>query len=282
VAKRPDQSPQTIGIYPHAVLASWRDDDNTGEHLSKPLPSYTINSFVQDLPAIASIFQPMESFGGRPPETGSTFDIRVGERLRHKERAILAWDYERLILERFPTVWKVQTLPARNLQRGDDPGNVLVVVVPGPDSIGVVDPTVPTATSEMLQQVQTYLEGLASPFIQLHVVNPVYVRLEVSTTVQFQAASDAGAYIKLLNDELVQYLSPWFYDAARAAKGGRYISEADISEFIQTRPYVEALVSIALWTEPKHQSSDWYFLTSAQQHRIQAAGAVTVDRQTGY
>jgi hypothetical protein len=271
VAEQADQFPQTINIYPHAVLASWRANGNTGEHLSKPLPPYTINSSVQDLPDIASIVQPVESFGGRPPETGSTFDIRVGERLRHKERAILGWDYERLILERFPTVWKVQTLPARNLQRGDEPGNVLVVIVPGPDSLGVVDSTVPTATSEMLQQVQLYLEGLSSPFIQLHVVNPVYVRIEVTAIVQFQAASDAGAYIKLLNDELVQYLSPWFYDAARAARGGRYISEADISEFIQTRPYVETLVSITTSLEPKYKTLDWYFLTSAQQHKISAS-----------
>jgi hypothetical protein len=268
VAAQPDQFPQTINIYPHAVLASWRDNDNTGENLSKPLPPFTINSSVQDLPAIASIVQPIESFGGRPPETDGTFEIRVGERLRHKERAMLGWDYERLILERFPTVWKVQTLPARNLQRGDEPGNVLVVIIPGPDSIGVLDPTVPAASSEMLHEAQSYLEGLASPFIQLQVVNPIYVRIEVITSVQFQGASDAGAYVKLLNDELVQYLSPWFYDAARATREGRYISEADISEFIQTRPYVDNMFSIELGYEPKPQTLDWYFLTSAKQHQI--------------
>ncbi|MGB9179564.1 MAG: baseplate J/gp47 family protein [Pyrinomonadaceae bacterium] len=283
VTEQADRFPETIGIYPHAVIATWRDNDNTGENLAKPLQPFTINSSVEDLPDIASITQPMESFGGRPPETGRTFDIRVGERLRHKERAILSWDYERLVLERFPTVWKVQALPARNLQQGDAPGSVLVVIVPGPETAGVVDTTVPTATAEMLEQIKEYLEGLSSPFIQLQVVNPVYVRIEVNATVQFNAASDAGAYIKRLNDELVQYLSPWFYDANRAAKGGRYISEADISEFIQTRPYVEAMTAIKLiLLEPNVKNMDWYFLTSAQQHKIQVKEQTIAEVQTGY
>lgn len=271
VAEQPDQFPKTIAIYPHAVMATWRDNDNTGEKLAKPLPPYTITSAVEDLPFVASIIQPMASFGGRPPETASTFDVRVGERLRHKDRAILGWDYERLVLERFPTVWKTQALPGRDLSRGEVPGNVLVVVVPGPDTIGVVDSTVPAASDEMLEQIQSYLEARASPFIQLHVANPLYVRIQVSATVQFHAGSDAGTYTERLNNELVQYLSPWFYDAERAARGGRYISEADISEFIQTRPYVEAMSSIKLEYEPAPQILDWYFLTSARQHKIQVA-----------
>lgn len=273
VAEFPEQFPATIGIYPYAVRATWRDDDNNGEHLAKPLPPGTINSSVDAPAGAGTINQPMPSFGGRPPETESrAFDIRVGERLRHKDRAILGWDYERLVLERFPTVWKTQTLAARDPKGDDAPGNVVVVIVPGPDSTGVVDPTTPAATGEMLSQIQSYLEGLSSPFIQLHVVNPRYVRIEVAAIVQFTPGNDTGACIKRLNNELVRYLSPWFFDAARAARGGRYISPADISEFIQTRPYVDALVAIKqLEYDPPPENLDWYFLTSAQQHKIQIA-----------
>jgi len=271
VKEMPDQFPKTAGIYPHSVLTTWRKNESPGENLAKPLPPFTITSSVDDLPAIATVSQPMASFGGRPPETNSTFEIRVGERLRHKERAILDWDYERLVLERFPTVWKTQTLPARDLQQGDVPGSVLVVIVPGPDEISVTDPTVPAASIEMLAQIQDYLKGFASPFIRLQVVNPIYVRITVNTVVQFQGTGDTGASIKRLNEDLIDYLSPWFYDAARAAQSGRYFSEADISEFIQTRPYVELMISINLKHEPPRQYLDWYFLTSAEQHEIRAA-----------
>jgi hypothetical protein len=275
VRKKPGRFPETIGVYPHAGLATWRNVDNTGEHLRKPLPAHTINSSVQDLPDIDTIDQPMESFGGRPPETGRDFEMRVGERLQHKDRGILGWDYERLVLERFPTVWKVQTLPARNSRQGHAPGDVLVVIVPGQDSIQTVDPTTPKATSEMLNQIQTYLEGLISPFIRLQVVNPVYVRITVVTTVEFKSDEDTGACIERLNNELKEYLSPWFYDASRAATEGQYGSEADISEFIQTRPYVEAMISIALFYEPDPQTLDWCFFTSALQHYVSVTEPVS-------
>ncbi len=115
--------------YPHVLTATRQGGGSSGE----PLPAHTITSSVQDLAGIAAIDQPMESFGGRPPEDRRSLDIRLGERLRHKDRAILAWDYERLVLERFPEVWKVQAL-ARNTVHGNAPGDVLVVVVPGAES----------------------------------------------------------------------------------------------------------------------------------------------------
>jgi hypothetical protein len=209
--------------------------------------------------------------------------MRVGERLRHKDRAALAWDYERLVLERFPTVWKAQALAARNPRRGVAPGEVTVVIVSGPDSTEAMDSTAPAATAQVLDHIRTYLEQRTSPFVQLHVVNPVYVRVEVSATVRFRETESWGAAVVRLEEELVQYLSPWFYTAARAASGGRYASESDISEFIQNRPYVEALDSIAYRYEPAPTGLDWYFLTSARRHRInETTAAAPAPQRPGY
>ncbi len=272
-AARPGGFPNTIGIYAQAGLATWRNIDNTGESLRQALPAHTISSSVQDLPDIAQIDQPMESFGGSPPEDETSFEIRVGERLQHKDRGILGWDYERLVLERFPTIWKVEALPARNTSGGDAPGGVLLVVVPGADSREVLDPAAPAASSELLAAIQSYIESLISPFISLQVVNPVYVRIEVITTVEFVSGEDTGACIDRLNDELVEYLSPWYYDASRARTEGQYASESEISEFIQTRPYVAAMFSIEFYYDPDPAGLDWYFLTSAIEHDISAADA---------
>jgi hypothetical protein len=145
---------------------------------------------------------------------------------------------------------------------------VLIVIVPGPDSLDAVDPTVPKAPADQLDRIETYLEGLASPFVRLHVVNPVYVRITVDASVQLTRDSDPGTNIERLNTDLVGYLSPWYYDAARAARQGRYASEADISEFIQTRPYVEGLDCITFSYDPAPEKLEWCFLTSAPAHRI--------------
>ncbi len=262
---------ETGGIYPHVLLASWQDNGGAGENLRQPLRPFTITSSVQPLADISEVIQPMASFAGHAREDDREFKVSIGERLRHKDRALLAWDYEALVLDRFPTIWKAQALPARNMGGGQAPGDVLVVVVAGEESLEVADPAIPTATALMLQQIQDYLQQRTSPFVSLQVVNPVYVRITVFATVTFQTGEAAGARIGQLNSELVEYLSPWFYDAARAAQGGDYATQDAISEFIQNRPYVAALSQFNLHYDPEPKDLDWYFLTSAAVHHITEA-----------
>ncbi len=283
--------PLTRAIFPHALPASQitaetaieteseaKDGEDNGEIVEKRsakmsdaiIPAHTISSSVEDLPNIASINQPMSSFGGRTPETYPEFQIRMGERLRHKDRAIQAWDYERLVLEQFPEIWKVQALSAHDALHADAPGNVLLVVIPGPNCIDCTDPTVPAAPNDILQSIRQTLQKRASPFVQLHVSNPVYVRVCVRISVSFINPEDPGANIDRLNNDLVQYLSPWYYDAARSTRDGDYASEADIASFILNRPYVLTMGSIEYIYEPPPETleADWYFLTSAPEHDI--------------
>jgi hypothetical protein len=272
----PDDFPDTIGIYPHPSTATWVSNaGGSGGHLSHPLPPYTIASSVQTLAAIKVIDQPIESFGGRPAEDDKAFRMRIAERLRHKDRAILPWDYEQLVLERFPSIWKVKALPATDAKGNSAPGKVLIVVVAGKQSVQVADPTEPLASAGMLEQIRLYLASLASPFAGIQVVNPVYVRVRVFAEVLFQegqnAGENAGGGIDRLNSDLVQYLSPWFYDAERALRRGDYASEDAISQFIQTRPYVEALITFRTLSDPPPESLAWYFLTSAKEHSLTAA-----------
>jgi len=238
--------------------------------LIQSLPAHSINSSVEEIPDVGNIDQPISSFGGRPAETYQAFEVRQGERLHHKQRAIQIWDYERLILDKFPVIWKVKALPAHNLLTGNKPGEILIVVLIGPDSIDSQDPTTPVASSELLYKIQTYIQGLATTFLKLHVCNPVYVRIGVTAKVIFNKDNDSADNIERLNTELVQYLSPWFYDESREEKAGEYTSIDDISFFIQTRPYVNSLESINLNYFPDiiELKTDWYFLTSTKQHDI--------------
>lgn len=263
--------PATLQVLPHAVTATWRDPGSgAGEHLARPLPAHSITSSLDPLPDVGSIDQPAPSFGGRAPEDAQEFEVRLGERLRHKDRAVAGWDHERLVLERFPNVWKVQALAARDTRKGGVPGAVLVVVVPGEDAAEALDPTTPRAPAELLDAVRSYLEGRASGFARIQVVNPVYVHIQVDAEVVFTDDAARGGAARRLDEDLVRYLSPWFYDAARAARGGRYASEPEIAAFVQSRPYVEAVLRIGFHysPEPDGLDSDWYFLTSAARHRI--------------
>lgn len=267
VASGADAFPWTVSLSPHALTASWHDTgDGAGAHLATPLPAGTISTPVQALPGIGAIVQPMPSFGGRPPETGRTFQARLGERLRHKERAVQPWDYERLVLERFPQLWKAQALPARGAG-GPAPGAVLVVVVAGAEGNESADLTVPRAPGALLGRVRDFLAGRASPFAAVEVVNPAYVRVQVHAEVSFRTG-EAGGDADRLDRDLVAWLSPWHYGAERAASEGRYAFEPDVGEFIQTRPYVAALYAFELTHDPPVEGLEWYFLTSAARHAI--------------
>jgi hypothetical protein len=269
LTQEPTGFPDAIGIYPNPLTATWvGDQGGSGQHLSQPLPPYTIKSSVQNLPAIQTICQPIESFGGVPAEDDRTFQTRIAERLRHKGRAILAWDYEQLALEEFPTVWQTIALAATSTAGSKAPGHVLAVVVAGPRSLQTADPTEPLVSAEMLHQIQQYLAALASPFAVIQAVNPNYVRIHVTASVVFGGSENGGGGADELNSDLVQYLSPWFYDAERAATRGRYATEDAILQFIETRPYVGEVADIAFQYDPSREGLDWYYLTSAQSHTI--------------
>ena len=109
---------------------------------------------------------------------------------------------------------------------------------------------------------------------RISVVNPAYVRVTVEAEVAFRGrgeGGDAGGGLDRLNADLVAWLSPWFYDAERATREGSYAFEGDISEFIQTRPYVEGLRTLKLVHTPSPKTLEWYFLTSADRHVIREA-----------
>ena len=52
-----------------------------------------------------------EYLSGRPAEDRQSLLTRPSARLRHKQRAASPWDYERLVLEAFPHVFKVKCFP---------------------------------------------------------------------------------------------------------------------------------------------------------------------------
>jgi hypothetical protein len=266
VGERPEAFPEALAIVPHALRVTRQVA--TGDPLA-PLPAHTISSSVQDLPAIGSVDQPLPSFGGRPREDDAGYERRLGERLRHKQRAVLGWDYERLVLERFPSIWKARVLPAGSVP-GAAPGSVTVVVVPGPSSETAVDLTVPLASREVLGAVEDYLRPLVGGFVRVRVVNPLYVRTQVRAWVAFVAGEDEGACLRRLDAELVRYLSPWYDGPERASRDGLYASEDDVSSFIQSRPYVETLDRLRFRYRPRRTSVPWCFLTSAESHEIHA------------
>ena len=276
--------PQVLGLYPHAVKATREDDGKGGGEFEQPLPPRSIAMLAKPVRGIALVTQPAGSFGGRAAEGDRDFQIRASERLRHKDRAVLGWDYERIVLEQFPSVWKVRVLTARAARPGEQdvgPGIVRVVVVPGPGSPDVPDPAAPTSGAETLAAIARVLQQTAGPFVRIRVLAPIFVRARVTAAIRWREGEDPRISADRLIAELKAYLSPWENDV----RGDRGVSEPELVDFVQSRSYVDLISSMtmaydgaaALASEPER-----CFLTTASTHEIHGEVAAFAALQERY
>ena len=159
----------TALILPHAVTAVRQMSDTDAGDPGRAIAAQSIRGLVKPIKGIGPAVQPSPSFGGRSPESDRALYTRISERLRHKDRAVQMWDYERLVLERFPDISMVRVIPARRpgaaAPDSAGPGHVRVVVVPGPKYPGVTDVTAPSASSDTLAAIARMLQGATGPFV---------------------------------------------------------------------------------------------------------------------
>jgi hypothetical protein len=168
---------------------------------------------------------------------------RVSERLRHRQRALSAWDHERLVLDRFPEIYKAKCIPASP----DRLGEVVIIVIPDIRNLMPSDPFEPKAPSKLLSDVEQYLAAKTPAFASVKARNAHYVSVRVRLAVRFIGQGNEAYYIRTLNDELNRFLSPWAYeDGADIAIGGKIYANS-IADFADRRPYVDYVAGIELF-----------------------------------
>jgi hypothetical protein len=210
------------------------------------LPDVTKWAAISDIPGVGNIKQVGKSFGGRGKETKSKLRTRVSERLRHKNRALVPWDYERLILEQFPDVYKVKCFPnISSTEESVKPGNVLIVVIP--DSQPELGDTCARAMmgSDQLDQIKSYVKNITSPFASIEVRNPVYEQVQMRCTIKFADVMSDGMNINRLNNEISNYICPW-NKGGYQAKFGWSIRQKDIESYIRSLSYVDFVTNFSM------------------------------------
>ncbi|XXT24938.1 baseplate J/gp47 family protein [Sorangium sp. So ce429] len=240
----------TIAVHTQAVSATFVDHDNAPDHFGEPLPAGTITKLSSAIPQIAGVRQPDTSYGGRTAEGADTWATRVSERLRHKQRALTVWDYERLVLDRFPEIYRAKCVPATL----GEPGKVQVVVIPDVRNKLPADPFEPKAPANLLADVREHLSARAPASASIAVVNAHYVAVRVRLGVRFRADGNDAYYTQRLNDDLNRFLAPWAYaEGADLAIGGRIYANS-IVDFVERRPYVDFVAGIKLFRSDDGES----------------------------
>jgi len=278
VAAAPDVFPLLAGLTTNAATASWVGPGGAGT-LGTPLPAGTVTAAEARLPGIGAVAQPAPSFGGRPAASGGAFDLWMAERLRHKGFGIQSWDYARLALSEFPSLWQAAAVPATNGDGTAAPGRVWVVAVPGPSTPGIADPTVPACDPSTLGQIAESLRARISPFVQLSVTSPPYLRMTVTAKLVFRDDDTAEASAARLNDALVRFLSPW-PDPALGPRPDDYYTADAVARFIRNRPYVLGILSLD-YAPAQPPGAGWFYLTSATRHALTGETAGPRPRHPG-
>lgn len=247
-----------VAIHAQAVRVTFEDRGNDPQRLAQPLPAGSITGLAEPIPQVKAVHQPYTSFGGKSPEKAESFYTRASERLRHKNRTLTGWDYERMVLEAFPGIYKVKCLPVGTSEDPRLANTIQVVVIPDIQGKLPFDPFEPKLPADMLWQIEQYLGQHSPPFARIHVTNPSYVRLKTRLGVRLRPQENQGYYKNLLNEELQRYLAPWAYDRSQEIVFGGRINASLIVNFLEERPYVDYVAGIKLFTSRDGQHFTLY------------------------
>ncbi|NTU52245.1 MAG: hypothetical protein HGA97_00795 [Chlorobiaceae bacterium] len=243
------------GLFAQAARAVFTDKGNDRSPFASALPAGTIGKIIDKPPFVKAVSQPFASFGGAAPEDDRAFCLRVSERLRHKQRAVNIRDYELLVLQQFPSVHKVKCMSHSSMEReaGSStcpelaPGHVALVVIADLRNKAAFDPLQPRASRDLLDRIEAFLRPLTSLHVRFKAGNPDYETVLFDFRVKFCDNVDPTLYRKVLNDDIVRYLSPWaFSDFSDIHFGGR-VFKSRIIRFIEQRSYVDFISQVKMY-----------------------------------
>jgi Baseplate J-like protein len=244
---------QIIGVHTQAAQVSFTDIGNDPNHLAVPLAPDTIAKLAVPTPEVKKVEQLYNSFGGKVKEQPDHFYTRISEHLRHKGRAVTIFDYERLVLEKFPEIYKVRCINHGQVDQDKQfqelvPGAITLVVIPDLSQRSTTNNLEPKVNINLLEKIEKYLVSLSSPWADIKVVNPAYEHIQVECEVKFKSPYDGnfGYYRRDLEQAIAGFLTPWTVDKGAEIHFGGTVYRSSILNFIEQQYYVDYVVNFQM------------------------------------
>ncbi len=236
-----------LEVKAQGIMVAYKNEGNSPHHLDAALAAQTISKAVIAENLVKKINQPHPSFGGRAAESDLAYYTRVSERLRHKQRAVSIWDYERLILEQFSEVFQVKCISHCSGESEVSPGDLTLVAIPDFRNYHAGDPLRPMLPLDTLDRIQEYATAHATAGIEVFVQNPDYEQVVLSFKVRFHQP-DFGHYRNELNKDLIRLISPWSNSESGSVDfDGRFYKSALIYA-IERLEYIDYILDFELRT----------------------------------
>lgn len=224
--------PKLNGIYTNAVTATCisKSLDIAG----KQIPAFSIAKTTTKISSLKQVLQPAPSYGGKLPGTEDMLYSEVSERIRHKDRAVTIWDYERLTLQYFHEVIAVK---CTNLDDNFRPkaGCVRLIVL----SSKWQKENHHYFNGNELFQIAQLLQKKSNSFVKINVQNPELEWLLVNCSVSFYEDDNGGYYIHQLNETISDYLCPLPTQNSNIEGIGDAVEPRMLVSYIENLPYIQ-------------------------------------------
>jgi len=255
--------------------------DSENEETKVSVAPETIENVYPKTANIKTIEQSSPSRNGREKEDDNHYFWRSSQRLRHKNRAINQSDFEQIVLEEFPGVYKVKCLNhARFDQTSGKIGAVSAHTIISLLPMYKVNPAnpnfQPAISISKLVEIESYLGKKTSAFNQLQVVNTSWDTIGIEVNVMLnKGILDIPFYRQQLDADIKKFISPWAFENQRASLFNRQkLFVAEIVDFIDELPYVHHISSLKIFKNEIQQfdevapTTEIHILTSASEHVI--------------
>ena len=124
--------------------------------------------------------------------------------------------------------------------------------------------------------IEQFLGDRVPPSVRVAAANPTYVFLRTRFGVRLRPGCDPRFYLGTLQDDLKRFLSPWAYDAGAEIDFGGRVNASLIVAFVESRPYVDYMASLELFTSLDDVNTTPLPLDEAEGSWIPAGGPTTI------
>jgi hypothetical protein len=226
-------------------------------------PAGNINQLTTSVPSVTAAWNWIAADGGGDAEDNQAVLERGTKALRHGNRAVTAQDYEDLARLATPEVARARCVPQFDLLAHPDgsvrkPGAVSIIVVPRSDDAR------PVPGTQLLECVLAYLERYSPPAVQISVVVPSYLRIDVATEVVVDDPESAFQVLDAIKSALAAFLHPL---TGGAGKGGwpfgRTPHKSDLYTLIASLPQVSYIRSVDIFAVAERggtEQMDWFLI----------------------
>lgn len=240
VTKAPDRLGVVQNLVVDAVVAEFVSgalDPQLDPSPATALPVGTIKGSLSPIRGVKKVTN-LASVRGRGPESDSAYRVRASARARHRDRAIVPWDYEQHVALAFPEVAAVRCLPHTDASGNRVPGKVGLVVVPDRPT----DPA-PRPSVSLTGRIVDALTPLKPMGAGIAVLCPLYEAVTVVASITLRRGVAALTGLEEISAALERALHP---TGTSPTRWGKALYASTLIAFLEQQPVVDVVTSFDL------------------------------------